>query len=432
MDQSQSVYSEKSYKRSRNAYKMECTFEYFVTLLIADAYLAKVLSSIGMSDALIGIVSSFVSLAFLFQLAAVFVVQRISNTKRFVTIFHTLSQLFFVSLYLVPFLPFASEYKQVLAMACIIFGYFGNYFVTMMIFKWGNSFVDPEKRGSFSAGKEMISLASGIVVTLLIGYAMDAFEAAGNQSGAFIFIAVAIFIFCLSDFVCLMMIKNRIQDKNEPVEKIPFTEVVRNTLGKKNYRRVLYLASLRDIARYMTVGFLGIYRIQELALTLGMVQVINMIGALSRFLMSKPFGKYSDKTSYAKGLELALLIVAVAHVAVMFTTPTTWFFIILYSVLSNIGNAGTNSNFHNIMYSYVDEKYFVQASAIKNSVAGVLGFLAALVASSILSAVQANGNKILGMTVYAQQLLAFISFVLYLLCFLYIHFVISKQKVIKQ
>ena len=60
MDQSQSVYSEKSYKRSRNAYKMECTFEYFVTLLIADAYLAKVLSSIGMSDALIGIVSSFV------------------------------------------------------------------------------------------------------------------------------------------------------------------------------------------------------------------------------------------------------------------------------------------------------------------------------------------------------------------------------------
>jgi len=71
MEQNKAVYSDKSYKRSRNAYRMECTFEYFVTLLVADAYLAKVLSSIGMSDALIGVVSSFVSLAFLFQLAAV-------------------------------------------------------------------------------------------------------------------------------------------------------------------------------------------------------------------------------------------------------------------------------------------------------------------------------------------------------------------------
>ena len=432
MEQNQSIYSDKSYKRSRNAYKMECTFEYFVTILIADAYLAKVLSSIGMSDALIGIVSSFVSLAFLFQLAAVFVVQKISNTKRFVTLFHTLSELFFVSLYLVPFLPFASEYKQVIAMACIILGYFGNYFVTTMIFKWGNSFVHPEERASFSAGKEMISLASGIVMTLLVGYTMDAFEAFDNQSGAFIFIASAIFIFCVSDFVCLMMIKNRIKEETESKEKIPLSEVFCNTLGKKNYRHVLYLASIRDVARYMTVGFLGTYRIQELALTVGMVQVINMIGALSRVLFSKPFGRYSDKTSYAKGLELGLLIVAAAHIAVVFTTPTTWFFIIVYGVLSNIGNAGTNSNFHNIIYSYVDEKYFVQASAIKNSVAGVLGFLAALVASRILSAVQENGNEVFGIALYGQQLLALISVLLYSVCFLYIHFIISKQKVMKQ
>ena len=101
------IFHSPEYRRSRRAYIMECTFEYFVSLLVTDAFLVKLLSSIGLSDALIGIIASFVSMAFLFQLFSVFVVQRITNTKRFVILFHSVSQLFFMSLYLLPFLSFA-------------------------------------------------------------------------------------------------------------------------------------------------------------------------------------------------------------------------------------------------------------------------------------------------------------------------------------
>ena len=100
-------YNDPEYRRSRWAYIMECTFEYFVSLLVTDAFLVKLLSSIGLSDSLIGIIASFVSVAFLFQLFSVFVVQRITNTKRFVILFHSVSQLFFMGLYLIPFMPFA-------------------------------------------------------------------------------------------------------------------------------------------------------------------------------------------------------------------------------------------------------------------------------------------------------------------------------------
>ena len=58
----------KAYKRSRNAYMVQCAFEYFVALLVADAFLAKLLTALGIGDNLIGIISSFVSLAFVFQL----------------------------------------------------------------------------------------------------------------------------------------------------------------------------------------------------------------------------------------------------------------------------------------------------------------------------------------------------------------------------
>ena len=79
------------YKRSRGAYIAQCTFEYFISTLVTDAYLAKMLSHQGISDGMIGIISSFVSLAFLFQLSAIFLVDRVKNTKRTVIIFDSIS-----------------------------------------------------------------------------------------------------------------------------------------------------------------------------------------------------------------------------------------------------------------------------------------------------------------------------------------------------
>ena len=422
------AYDSKAYKRSRNAYRMECTFEYFVSLLVADAFLAKLLSSLGMSDALIGIISSLVSLAFLFQLFSVFVVDRITNTKRFAILFHSVSQLFFMSLYLLPFLPFAEKYKHVLVVVCILLAYFGNYFVTSVIFKWGNSFVDPHKRGAFSAGKEMISLASGIAMTLILGHIMDSFEEANNLKGGFLFAAIAILIFSACDFLCLMLIKNDTKVPAEQRKKLPLSDVMRHTLGNRNFRSVIYLTVLWNVASYITVGFLGIYRVGELTFAVGTVQIINMIGNAGRFAVSRPFGKFSDKYSYAKGAELALLLAIIAFTFSAFTTPSTRWLIVGYTLFHSLCMAGWNANMMNITYNYVESDYFVQASAIKNSIGGICGFGASLLESRILTAVQNNGNTVFGIPMYGQQLLSALSVVLLIVCLLFTHFVISKQK----
>ena len=86
------VYDSPAYKRSRTAYKWECAFEYFVAILVGDAFLATLLTNVGFSDAEAGIVASFTTLAFLFQLVSVFVVRKITNTKLVAIIFHTASQ----------------------------------------------------------------------------------------------------------------------------------------------------------------------------------------------------------------------------------------------------------------------------------------------------------------------------------------------------
>lgn len=431
MNITKNKFESKEYKRSRGMYVAQCTLEYFVTLLVADAYLAKLMTHVGISDAVAGIISSCVTFAFLFQLLSIFLARKIKNTKKTVIIFHTVSQAAYFALYLVPFMPFSTGIKTAIIAGGILFGHIGNYLVASILFKWANSFVEPLKRGIFSANKEMVSLITGILFTLGLGWIIDKYEAVGNITGGFIFISISIFVLTVLNFITLMGIKNDKEEKEEE-KYVPMKEVMKNTLGNKNYLNIILLMIMWDVARYLTVGFLGTFKTKDLLLTVGMVQVINMIANLGRFFISKPFGKYSDKHSYASGIKLAFIIAAVGFFANIFTTNATWWCIIIYSIMYNVSMAGSNQNLFNITYSYVKAEHFVAAMAIKNSIGGLFGFAASLVGSRILAFVQANGNTFMGIPMYGQQLLSAISFIIILIAIAFIHFVIEKQKVMLQ
>jgi predicted MFS family arabinose efflux permease len=211
---------------------------------------------------------------------------------------------------------------------------------------------------------------------------------------------------------------------------------VKNTLGNKNFRSVIFLTVLWDVARYTTIGFLGTYRIQELAFTLGTVRIINIAGNLGRIIFSRQFGVYSDKHSFAKGMELAMILYAIAFAFNVITTPSTRWLVIGYAIFFNIAMAGSNQNMFSITYSYVDSKYFVQASAIKNSIGGLCGFGASFLGGLIVKLVQGNAAEgttaivIGGMEIYAQQILSLISFLFAVGAIIFTRVVLEKQKTI--
>lgn len=430
MEQTKSIYESADYKRSRLAYAAQCTFEYFVTILAGDAYLAKLLTHMGVKDSAIGVISSFISVAFLFQLASLFLVRHIRNVKKTATFLNTLSSLLFMCLYFLPLLPTGTRGKTVCAGAVILAAYFCNYVVTSMIFKWGNSFVEPTKRGTYSAGKEMLSLVSGIVFTLAVGHIFDRFEAKGDLKGGFLFMAVAIFTVTVLNFISLLLIKK--EENPSKADIVSYKAVFDNTLRNKSFRRVVLMDSMFKCANYMVIGFMGVYKTKELLLTVGTVQIINMIGNLGRFSLSMPFGKFANKYGFAKGIEFGYTIAALGFLVNCFCTPDTWWLVIAFTFLHSVSMAGTNQNSFNIMYSYVKTDYFVQASAIKNSVAGLVGFISSLIGSRILEAVQASGNSIFGFSVYGQQVLSFLSLIIMVILIIFVHFSVSKQKAMLQ
>ena len=390
----QTIFQSRDYKRSRAAYVGQETCNYFINLLLVDAYLATLLSYIGISDAIIGIIASLISFTFLFQLLAIFMVANLRNTKRSVLFWDTLSNFIFLSIYLIPFLKVSRGVKTAIVIVCILLGYMCKYMIQSLIFRWGNSYVAPNKRGEFSAIKEVVSLISGIVFMLLAGYVIDYYESISEISGGFLFIAAAMLIINVLNFISILFIKNESTEK-VAVQKRTLKEVLQNTLGNQNFRNVIIMSVLYQFGFNLSYGFMGVYKTSDLLLSVGVIQIINIAGAFCRMIFSKPFGRYTDKTSFSKGYGLALILVVISNTFFAFCTPKTWWLIIPGTVLYNISLAGSNSNNFNITYSYVKVEYMVQAMAIKQSIAGVMGFVAALIGGFILQImliVTASGN----------------------------------------
>ena len=422
----QNIYNSPEYKRSRGAYTAQCAFEYLVSILVTDAFLAKLLTHMGFSDAVIGVIASLTAFSFLFQLLSISLMAHLRNTKRTVIIFSTVSQLLMMSLYLVPFVPVDVKVKTVIVVGFILLAYICQYVIMSVHFKWANSYVDPTKRGEYSAGKEMISLIAGIVFTLIAGQLIDYYEGIDNLRGGFMLIAAMMLILSICNFTCLLMIKNVIRKKEEG-SKYSLRDVMHNTLGNRNFVNVIVMTALWEMGRYMTFGFLGTFKTSDLLLSVGTVQIINVVANVFRLIISKPFGRYSDRTSYASAYRLALLLAAASFVFIIFCTPKTWWCIVIFTVLFNVSLAGSNQNGTNITYNYVKDEFIVQAIAIKQSVVGVLGFGASLVGSKILQYVQQNGNTFMGMHVYGQQLLACISLLFVIAAVVFNKVVVEKQ-----
>ena len=338
--------------------------------------------------------------------------------------------------------------------ACILLAYLTKYLIMSLCFKWANSYVDPAHRGEYSAVKEMISLFTGIVFTLVVGYVIDYYEAMNNLEGGFLFIAAAMLILNICNFISLLLIKNDssardIRKANVPKKKASegtvaerntaeehvrtnLKEVLQNTLGNRNFATVIIMSALWSVSRYMTIGFLGTFKTADLLLSVGAVQVINMLANLCRLVLSKPLGRYSDWTSYASGYRLGLTLAACAFAVNIFCTKQTWWLIVLYTVLYNVSLAGTNQNGFNITYSYVKSEYVVQAMAIEKSISGICGFVAALAGGQILQGVQAAGNTFWGIPMYGQQLLSAISLIIAVVTIVFTKLVVEKQSRIVQ
>ena len=111
-----------SYRKTRVLYIIEAMLEYFVSILMSGAYIAKVAASLGMSGGAVGVVISLANLGAAFQLFALFFVGKYPMRRRAI-LFHTINQAFFALVWLTPVVRFSSGAKVMLFVMFLMGGH---------------------------------------------------------------------------------------------------------------------------------------------------------------------------------------------------------------------------------------------------------------------------------------------------------------------
>ena len=412
------------YKTSRLLYIIEAAVEYFVTILVGGAYLATLTEAAGMSDALTGILSAFTSLGCAFQFVSIFLARK-TPVKRWVIPTAIVSELMFALIYLTPFLPFTSENKSLFLIIFLL----GAHVLTQIIYSpkmnWFMSLIPNGTRGVFTAKKEMVSLIGGMVFTWGMGSLVDMLEESGNKEGGFILCGATLLVLMLSHTLTLVFSREKPQEGT----KTPLREVLPELIRDKKFVGVAIVPVIWAVANNVAIPFYGSYQIKELGFSLGTVALIAAICSISRAVASIPMGKLADRFSFTNMLCVCYGIQIVSFAVATFTVPQNGLvFYTIQSVLHYVAMAGINSGQVNLIYDFVDPSRRTAALAVKNTAAGVLGFLATFVVSFLITYIQTTGFSIFGQTVYAQQVVSAIGLVITVLLTLYLNVVVRRFK----
>ena len=427
-------------KRNRILYIIEAALEYFASIAVSGAYLACLTTAIGISDALTGVLTSFVSLGCGFQILAVLLR---GNIKRKVTILHLINETAFTLLYVTPFFPVSSTTKTVIFTALMLIGFALNNVANPPKTDRFMQSVDKDKRGVFTANKEIASLISGMAFSLLLGYVIDGFKAAGNDRGAFAACGAVLGIITILHAVTIIFSKDlpgqsKAQTEEKPQEtaeisdetkKAPDRGGLRAALKDKNLMKVVGTIALWRIVQYSTVPFYGTYQIKELGFSMVFVSVLAIVYAVVRAVFERPIGRLADKKGFATALNVCYLAEIAALVAAVFMRPENG--VVTYTihyVLFAICSAGISSGELNLTYDYVGEDERVAALAIKATAGGLIGFLTTLALSPLVAYIQTRGLTIFGVNIYAQQVTSFIGLVFAVILVVYNTVVVKKIK----
>ena len=398
------------YRASRAWIITESALAYFVSILVSGAYLARITAGLGFSDSLTGILSSFVSLGCLFQLASLFLFRNMRSAKRPVMLCNLITELMFVLIYLAPIVELSQKQKTVIFLIAYCMSMVLQNIMQANKTTWTFSLIDDRKRGIFSARNEMVSLLGGMAFTYIMGSFIDRFDAEGDVRMAYIAGAITLVILAAVHTVSILSIREK------PVEEVQDTglfESLRHLFGDKNILRIVMIRVLWCIADGCARPFYGAYQIRELGFSMTFVSVLSILYSVVRISVSPRIGRYADKHSFVKMSYLCFCIAGLSYLVNCFTVPSNGkIMYTLYFCLYAVSMGGINSSVTNLIFENVGAEYRRNALALNSALGGLAGFLATCAMSPVVSMIQNNGNRIFGIPMYAAQFASIVGFVM--------------------
>ncbi len=396
------------YARSRLMYIIEAMFENFITVVTTGAYLAKLTTSIGISDGLTAILATITSLSSVFQIISISLAHR-NPIKPIIIPIQVLSHLMLAGLYLIPLIGFNSGAVAIFCIITILARACSSITSPLKV-NWFMSLVDPKKRGSYTANLQIVSIVGQIIFALAASNMVDRFDEQGNLRGAFIALTVTILVLTVLTNLPLFLAR----EKHEVSERKPSPfHSVKELCRNKKYVRAISIFAIYSVAANVGASFLGTYQIKELGFSMTFIAILDTIISVLHIAALAVLGRLSFHMQYRSVVRLGYLLSIGAYTALIFTTTSTGAVLFLvYRVFNMLYSSSMAVSQRNLLFEICPPEERTSAISIFTMTSGLIGFAATVAVTPLFNHMQATGVTVFGIDVFPQQVFAAVALVL--------------------
>ncbi len=298
---------------------------------------------LGASNTVIGLLAAIPPLAELIQMPAISIVENVRNRRLICVSASIVARLFWVVIALIPFLFGLTIALPVLIMSLVLYGSISAISHCSWN-SWMRDLVPEEIMGSFFSRRMSLSLALGIVLSLVASALIDFIQRNPSYPTGTAYSVIFLGGFVAGLFGIWYM--SRIPEPlMKETAKVPPLDQIRSTFHDENFSRLIAFLGAWNFAVNLAAPFFTVYLLVMLDFDITVVIVLAVLSQISSVLSYSMWGRIADRFSNKSVLQVSGPLFMICILGWTFTTmPTrhllTIPLLIILHILMGVSTAG--------------------------------------------------------------------------------------------
>ncbi len=344
--------------------------------LTGGIFLVAFALQLGASNTVIGLLAAIPPLAELLQMPAIYIVDRVQKRRLVVVAASLAARLFWVPIVLIPF--FLSPEQGIFVLIASIVFYSSFSAISHCGWNsWMRDLIPQDRLGAFFSRRLTLSTGLALVISLVAGFFIDAWEAAFPHLSAYGY-SLLFFLGLLAGLFGITLLARTPEPRMvTDDEEIGLLAAIRKPFQDINFKNLIVFLGSWNFAVNLAAPFFTVYMLQRIGLDISVVVALSVLSQIMNIIFYRSWGRVSDRFSNKSVLAVSGPLFMLAIFAWMFVTlpevyTLTYPLLILIHILMGISLAGVSLASGNISLKLAPQGQatsYLAASTFTNSVA---------------------------------------------------------------
>jgi MFS family permease len=287
-----------------------------ILTLTGGAFLVAYALQLGATNAQIGLLAAIPTLANVFQLLSIRLVEWFANRRKIIviTLFVSRTTLFVIAL--IPFLAVSYPVFLLIAATVVI-----QTFAAVSAGCWNSwmqDLIPSDRLGTYFSRRLRISQAVGAVLSLVIAFALDYIKQQ-YPSQEIMAYALLFLMGGFTGYISIFLLSQTPEPR--PVRSyLQFRKLLQLPFRHAPFRNLIWYNGLWNFATNLAAPFFTVYLLRRLGYGVSTVIVLTVISQIATSLSLRLWGRYADRYSYKTILGICAPLYLVGLLGWTFTT----------------------------------------------------------------------------------------------------------------